>query len=35
VAIGDDVFYNEVKRVSFFLGKAKKIFENIERGIFP
>lgn len=35
ITIGDDVFYNEVKRVSFFLGKAKKIFENIEKGIFP
>lgn len=33
--IGDDVFSNEVKRVSFFLGKAKAIFKSIEKGTFP
>jgi hypothetical protein len=32
---GDDIFFNEVKRVSFFLGKAKSIFKNIELGLFP
>ncbi len=35
LTIGDDVFENEVKRVSFFLGKAKAIFKNIENGTFP
>jgi hypothetical protein len=34
-AAGDAIFYSEVKRVSFFLGKAKAIFKNIEKGAFP
>jgi hypothetical protein len=30
-----NLYYAEVKRVSFFLGKARKIFETIEQGCFP
>jgi len=29
------LFSEEVKRVSFYLGKARKIFKNIENGTFP
>jgi len=35
VTIGDSIFEAEVKRASFFLGKAKAIFKNIENGTFP